>query len=210
MKRGFQCKTEKDKDLFSKNKSRGDGLNPICKECCRENSKKRYIENKEKINASSKVYYEANKEKINAHINANRKANPEKIKSYYKNFYIKNKEKINLATKTYSRANPEKIKALYKAYYGTYPEKTFANKLKNRYSLTLKDYYALLEHQNGVCAICGEICITQERLSVDHDHLTGKVRGLLCRRCNLGLGHFQDSFEIISRAAEYLKSHKEA
>lgn len=64
-------------------------------------------------------------------------------------------------------------------------------RLKARYGITLEDYEALLVKQNGVCAICEEECKTGERLSVDHDHETGAVRGLLCRACNFRLGQIE-------------------
>ena len=53
------------------------------------------------------------------------------------------------------------------------------------------------------CAICGET----EQLHVDHDHETGRIRNVLCRRCNLGLGNFRESPELLARAIEYLKTH---
>lgn len=69
----------------------------------------------------------------------------------------------------------------------------------------------LMKKQNGKCAICGarqghrscrgKVC----RLAVDHDHQTGKVRGLLCNNCNRGLGRFHDSAEIVESALRYLK-----
>lgn len=65
-------------------------------------------------------------------------------------------------------------------------------KLRTKYGLTPEDYDALVEKQNGLCAICGEPPSTTNRnharLKVDHDHKTGEVRGLLCNRCNLLLG----------------------
>lgn len=64
-------------------------------------------------------------------------------------------------------------------------------RLKSRYGITLEDYEALLAKQNGVCAICEQPCKTGERLSVDHNHATGVVRGLLCRGCNFRLGQIE-------------------
>lgn len=128
-------------------------------------------------------------------------------KAYSKAFYIKNTEKISSATKEYYKNNTEKVNAITKAYYESNPERSFASKLKHNYHLTLKDYYTFLEQQNGVCAICGKECLTGERLSVDHNHTSGKVRGLLCRKCNSALGLFNDSPEILSKALDYLKSH---
>jgi len=78
-----------------------------------------------------------------------------------------------------------------------------------RYGLTPVDYAAMLDAQGGRCAICGEEAErTARRLSVDHCHATGKVRGLLCRDCNVGLGVFGDEAEALRRAAEYLEKHQ--
>lgn len=64
----------------------------------------------------------------------------------------------------------------------------------------------LLESQGGVCKICKKIrSDTLSGWHLDHDHTTGRVRGVLCRGCNLGLGNFQDSMERLLEAAEYLK-----
>lgn len=73
-------------------------------------------------------------------------------------------------------------------------------KLKRRYGLTQADYDTMLAEQGGVCWICG----TGGKLHVDHDHDTGKVRGLLCPDCNVGLGYFKDSPVALRRAAAYL------
>lgn len=73
-----------------------------------------------------------------------------------------------------------------------------------RYGMTLADYDALLEKQNGCCAICKQkdqwFC-----LAVDHCHITNRVRGLLCSLCNRGIGLFRDSPEFLERAAQYLR-----
>lgn len=69
--------------------------------------------------------------------------------------------------------------------------------LKYHYGLTLTQFNSLLEAQGGVCAICGKINTCGIRLFVDHCHKTNKVRGLLCRKCNILLGHFRDQPEAI-------------
>lgn len=74
-----------------------------------------------------------------------------------------------------------------------------------RYGLTQDDFDRLVERQGGVCAICKEPCPTNQRLSVDHDHETGEVRGLLCRRCNAGIGHFQERLDLLREAVRYLE-----
>ena len=86
--------------------------------------------------------------------------------------------------------------------------------LRRNYGISLADYDAMLESQDGCCAICDE----QEnvvhsngkkyKLAIDHDHTTKKVRGLLCRQCNSGLGAFRDSTELLKKALEYLTFHQ--
>jgi hypothetical protein len=72
--------------------------------------------------------------------------------------------------------------------------------LWRRYGLTLEDVAELLRLQGGVCAVC----LSRDPDHVDHDHQTGRVRGLLCFSCNGGLGQFKDDAVILRRAAEYL------
>lgn len=75
-----------------------------------------------------------------------------------------------------------------------------------KYGITTDDYDFMLEEQNGCCAICG-LHHTQhgKALIVDHNHKTGKVRGLLCRNCNVGIGALGDSFTNLINAASYLR-----
>ena len=82
-------------------------------------------------------------------------------------------------------------------------------RLRTRYGLSLGTYNKMLVAQEGVCAIC-RFPETAHRkgtiveFAVDHDHSTGRVRGLLCRSCNLGLGRFKDSPRLLLAALEYL------
>lgn len=79
------------------------------------------------------------------------------------------------------------------------------NRLK-RYGLTDAEFDVIKASQGGVCAICGGPPNGQGLdYHVDHDHDTGKVRGLLCMHCNNGLGHFQDRIDVLEKAVEYLK-----
>lgn len=65
-------------------------------------------------------------------------------------------------------------------------------------------YHALFMKQRGQCAICESTAPLGRRLCLDHDHTTGAVRGLLCSRCNIGLGYFQDNQIRLARALNYL------
>lgn len=89
------------------------------------------------------------------------------------------------------------------------PETKLANRnrsLLKKYGITAEEFDALLSAQDGRCAICG----TRDpkgpwnTFVVDHDHYTGKVRGLLCNACNQGIGHFKDSVVFLTQAAKYL------
>jgi hypothetical protein len=77
--------------------------------------------------------------------------------------------------------------------------------LKVKYGISLEDYDAMLARQGGVCAACKNKKRRSERLCVDHCHVTGKVRGLLCRNCNFGLGLFRDDADLVEAAAAYLR-----
>lgn len=70
--------------------------------------------------------------------------------------------------------------------------------------MTLKQYDEMFEKQSGVCKICGDINKSGRRLCVDHDHKTGKIRGLLCCACNSLIGYAKDDLLILKSAINYL------
>jgi len=80
--------------------------------------------------------------------------------------------------------------------------------LKNNYGLTLKQYDEIFEEQGGVCELCGGTNVNGYRLCVDHDHKTGKIRGLLCHKCNVKLGVIEN-VDFAARVKKYLKKHKQ-
>lgn len=89
-------------------------------------------------------------------------------------------------------------------------------KLKYQYGMTLNEYNAMLKAQNNVCAICEnkETTINAknskvQKLCVDHDHVTGKIRALLCTACNKALGLMNDDPTRVLKAHEYLLKHAE-
>ena len=92
------------------------------------------------------------------------------------------------------------------------PEGKRRYNLLYRFKLTLDQYNALLQKQREVCCICKQPEKIKKRdkiiaLTVDHDHNTGKIRGLLCSRCNVALGQFSDSISLLKAAIAYLKKH---
>lgn len=92
----------------------------------------------------------------------------------------------------------------YKKNTAKMRESARASGLRCYFNLSVEDYENMYRAQNGVCAICSKLCISGRRLAVDHDHATGQIRGLLCYRCNSGLGYFKDSLENLSSAIDYL------
>lgn len=81
-----------------------------------------------------------------------------------------------------------------------------ARALERRYGITREDYWDLYHYQGGTCYICRRATGKTKRLTVDHDHKTGQVRGLLCSVCNNILGHFRDDPTAAERIIEYLKT----
>lgn len=77
--------------------------------------------------------------------------------------------------------------------------------LQANYGMTLVEYDRMLEGQEGVCKLCGgPPGGSHGRFHVDHNHKTGEVRGLLCYKCNIGLGSFDDSPDKLAKAISYL------
>jgi hypothetical protein len=94
-------------------------------------------------------------------------------------------------------------------YHGA-PDRGWEQHLRRAYGITADEYDALLQGQQGLCAICGRperrtYKGTVMRLVVDHDHVTGSIRGLLCHACNASIGHFSDDPAILRAAASYLE-----
>ncbi len=88
-------------------------------------------------------------------------------------------------------------------------EKAYFRLIKNQYGLSEEDYIKMYNNQNGKCYICNSENghLRTERLFIDHNHNTGKVRGLLCVKCNTGLGMFIDNISNLKKAIKYLKKN---
>ena len=80
-------------------------------------------------------------------------------------------------------------------------------RLIKKYGITITDKQQMIDDQNRKCAICGDILVDGYGTHVDHDHETGKTRGVLCGGCNTGLGFFKDSVTSLSNAIKYLQEH---
>ena len=138
-----------------------------------------------------------------------------KRQKYYAEYYPKNKHR----KKEYLERNKDYIRERSKKYRETSPvyaahqkrRCSMNERLKYTFGITESDYYKMLNNQNGVCAICKNpetkiIKDKVQRLSVDHCHTSGKIRGLLCDKCNHGLGMFRDNTEYMLSAIQYLNN----
>jgi len=120
------------------------------------------------------------------------------------NFYWKERRASSEDYKEYMREWYRKARAANPEYY-------LDQDLRRNYGVTYEWYQETLAKQNNVCAICKqpETAIIRNKviaMPVDHDHKTGKARGLLCTKCNRGLGLFRDDKDILKAAFDYLNS----
>ena len=119
-------------------------------------------------------------------------------------FYVRNK-KTGVRHSSCKECDKERVKARHKKN----PERTRNNDLKRNYGITLQEHQQMFEEQNGVCATCKSPGDGKwKKLCVDHDHNTGKVRQLLCRRCNMILGQAYDNISLFEEYIKYLQKHQ--
>ena len=120
-----------------------------------------------------------------------------------------NPEPARARTERWRQDNPERYAANHKAFVASGGKKVADRRshLKRKYGMTLEEYDALLEAQGGGCFICGRPPRDDISLHVDHDHSTGRVRGILCFCCNNALADFREDPALLARAAGYLSWH---
>ena len=121
--------------------------------------------------------------------------NKEKSKHGRRRYYLKNKDNLYRKKKERERVNPEKTKQQRKRY-------TWRSKLKRLYGISEEIHNEMVLNQLGRCAICGT---SSKGLVVDHNHRTGKVRGLICSTCNIHLGYYEKDKTFHEKATKYLK-----
>lgn len=108
--------------------------------------------------------------------------------------------------------NAEKNRRRASQWKTANPERARLNKrrrdLRARYGMTLESWQELFQQQGSQCAICRSPSPGKRTWHTDHCHATGKVRGVLCQRCNTALGQVRDDVDILRRAADYLEHHR--
>lgn len=116
-------------------------------------------------------------------------------------------EMMRARDQRYRSANPDKHRKYQKTYRETHkptPAQQKKRWIERTYGLSIEAYIRMVVDQSNACLICQE----STRLFVDHDHVTGEIRGLLCVRCNTGLGMMRDSEGILLAAVTYLRRAK--
>ena len=164
-----------------------------------------YAKNREKGQEKSREFYHrtmADPEKRAKHVGRRHE--------YHNAYYAANKERYKARAAEWYQRNKERAQAQHRAYYQKNRERAqivnHGNRLKRQYGITREQHAAMIEQQGNSCAICGggPKNRKQKWLSVDHDHLTGKVRGLLCDGCNTALGNLS-TVELLQAAQRYLE-----
>jgi len=174
-----KCKIEKPLEEFTKNKHLKNGVISRCKEC------------------SNKYLRELNAK------------NPERARNAVKKWQADNKDWVKNNHKKWRDNNKEKLKGYFKKGLARDPDSFENTRLKYEYGITLEQRNQMLIDQRGFCAICGEKPDKGKKLCVDHNHETGKTRGLLCRTCNAAIGFFNESKEVVIKAVKYLEKYGE-
>jgi hypothetical protein len=142
-------------------------------------------------------------------------ANPEKFKAQTTAWARKNPDKVAAIVSRYQATHGVRLRAESKQKYASGPEygrNKRANevqnpdnyrrwRLKTSYGLTVEEHDAMIVSHGGKCAGCA----VEAELRIDHDHVTGRVRGLLCHNCNVTLGLLKDSPERLEALASYLR-----
>lgn len=147
-----------------------------------EHRKRYYAKHKQEILRKTREWYQKNREKMLKHS---------------KVYAIENKDKIAERKRKYHQKYYQERKLIYKD-----------RKLRYKHKISLKEFECLLIGQDHKCAICGKPLVDKTTV-IDHDHLNSKIRGVLCRFCNTGLGFFLDDPWILNKAIEYLRRNND-
>lgn len=187
-KRCPDCATEKPLTAFPANRSTRDGRGTYCSSCYAV----RYRHHREKKAAREGRTLRPQRDLPDGQAYCPACETVKRLEDFGRNAGARN------GRTAYCRpCHNERSKQTAGRLYGGYRE----YHLRRRYGITGAQYDALVEAQGGRCALCQE----REPQHVDHDHLTGEVRGVLCSCCNQGLGSFRDRAQLLRSAADYLE-----
>jgi hypothetical protein len=175
-------------------------------------SKKRYILRKKDILLKIKEYYKINRRKCNRAAKKWHQENKEKAKRIQQRYRSRHKNSIKVYDQSYHKLNKEHCYKYKNEWRSRNKHKTKNEKLKSRFGITIENFNRILDQQKNKCGICGSTFVDKKndpsQPCVDHNHLTLKVRGILCRKCNGGLGGFNDDKKTLEAAFQYLRTNR--
>jgi hypothetical protein len=153
-----------------------------------------YQKHKERLKLQQKKYYQGHKKEVCA---------------YQKKYRSENRNKIRKYQKVYGKAHIERYKELDRERYKKDPTKYRQTRIgyktkyrfRHKYNMSVEDYNKMYSAQDGKCAICKK---EFTKLGVDHDHGSGYIRGLLCHKCNSGIGFLEENLVFLEGAIQYL------
>lgn len=175
IRRCTKCGEEKAATEFRSRSAGSDVLRADCRSCC---------------SARAAEWYRKNAEAVNASVRARRLGNPEQFIAY---------------SRTYRAVNPERCRENRAMRAAKDPRRHADDHLRSRYGVTLAQKNEALGRQGGRCAICGTNNPgSKAGWHLDHDHETGAPRGVLCHKCNTGIGMLGDSVDTLKAAILYL------
>jgi len=188
----------------------------------KEYNKQYRLKNKEKVGEQQQKWYDNNKDKKKEYNQQYRLKNKEKIAAQRQRYRIKNEDKIQ----QYYSDNKDKILERGKQYYSDNKEMVLGKQKKyrennkekirkrdwlynlKRYGITKKEYLEMFNEQNGCCKICKtHQSKLKSGLHIDHNHNTGKIRGLLCSKCNQALGLLNEDVSLLTDSLKYLENN---
>ncbi|MCY7366511.1 MAG: endonuclease VII domain-containing protein [Frankiaceae bacterium] len=188
MKRCRDCGEDKPLEEFSPAQKMRDGRTSYCRDCLRLRHQ-RYRDAKNGGQPSRRSAARATSSEV--------KWCPGCKQELVREAFGSNRSSSDGLTAYCKPCHNAKSKETYTRLYGS----TREYHLRRRYGITGDEFRALVEAQGGVCALCQE----RKAQHVDHDHLTGSVRGVLCSCCNQGLGNFRDRADVMRKAIDYLE-----
>ena len=184
-KKCSKCKIELSSDNFYKNSKLKSNLSSQCKNC-----RKKYYN----ITENHRNYCKNNRNKINKN---------EKISRICKKYNISLEEYL---------IDPDKydFKSIKNKFLLSKEEYVKDRGLYYKYGITLNEYREILKNQDSKCKICKILLEENINAHLDHCHINNEIRGILCRHCNQGLGHFRDDIENLKEAIIYLQNNKKS
>lgn len=184
------CNTEKEDCCFGDRKG---VLRSQCNLCRTGKNREKRLLNPDECRQREREKYRANKEAICGYNRKNYQENVEERRAKSRESYKKN------GAAKRARANA--------AYHGLSVEQKAARRAAARVAqrgLSLAQFQEMLQAQEHRCAICETVFLSAKEALIDHCHVTSVVRGLLCRKCNTGIGMLRDSKNLLTRAVAYL------